>query len=505
MTQLPPQQLRLLPGSFLSGPIPPNWVQCWGSAQHSLVPKLEALRSGFESLADGIPFTDYSSTLAGLVGSADLKTSPVHRWYYYKEGFSPLLPWLIADHLGAGTSRRVVDPFAGVATTALALGTHPSVDQAIGVEYSPLAEFLGRSKIESLTLDPMRLRRHIKRLCGFVFRTDIDPPSLASFHNRDIFTEADLALLLSARKAIREDAKLNESERNFFLLGLAAIVEDVSGAMKDGRALRILGTRKRRGNALIPEKNPEAGGTPRARLVNQWRAMIEDLEAGSPLNGDAKGLHHLRGDARDLSAAMRANDATASLSDSSVGLFVYSPPYLNCIDYTEVYKLELWLLEFVSNEQQFREVREGTLRSHPSIEFPSRPSPFKGDDYVFTFIEDLSKFLAENLPRAPVGRIVRSYFEDMFESLVEQLRWLEPGGHVACVVGNSTFARRTKGPHGKEELWRLPVLTDVILVRLAEAAGFESAAIWGARDLRPRNVASGSARESVVIARKPSQ
>ena len=32
------------------------------------------------------------------------------------------------------------------------------------------------------------------------------------------------------------------------------------------------------------------------------------------------------------------------------------PPYLNCIDYSEVYKLELWLMGFVSDQKRFREV-----------------------------------------------------------------------------------------------------------------------------------------------------
>jgi hypothetical protein len=285
MIQLPPQQLQLLPGSFLSDPIPPYWVQCWDSAQPSLAPRLKGLQSGFESLAHGIPFIDYSATLAGLVGSADLKTSPIHRWYYYKEGFSPRLPWLIADRLGTGVSRRVVDPFAGVATTALALGSHPLVDQTIGVEYSPLAEFLGRSKLESLTLDPERLLRHVERLKAFAVVTDIDPPSLATFHNREIFTEADLAFLLSARKAIRDDTKLNEGERNFFLLGITSIVEDVSGAMKDGRALRILRKRKRRGNALVPEKDPVPEETPRARLVNGGEAALNRAAHDLPPGG----------------------------------------------------------------------------------------------------------------------------------------------------------------------------------------------------------------------------
>ena len=50
--------------------------------------------------------------------------------------------------------------------------------------------------------------------------------------------------------------------------------------------------------------------------------------------------------------------------------------------------------------------------------------------------------------------------------------------------------------------WRVPIPTDVLLARLAESVGFDEVEIWAARDLRPRNVTSGSARESIVVARR---
>jgi hypothetical protein len=54
-----------------------------------------------------------------------------------------------------------------------------------------------------------------------------------------------------------------------------------------------------------------------------------------------------------------------------------------------------------------------------------------------------------------------------------------------------------------QEVWRIPILTDVLLAHIARAAGLADVQIWSARELRPRNVQSGAARESLVVARKP--
>jgi hypothetical protein len=105
--------------------------------------------------------------------------------------------------------------------------------------------------------------------------------------------------------------------------------------------------------------------------------------------------------------------------------------------------------------------------------------------------------------RPEVGPVVRQYFEDMLQVWREQLRILSPDSAAVCVVANSTFSRREGAIDGvRRERWRLPVLTDVILAHLALAAGFDSVEIWQARELRPRNVRGGRARESLVVAYK---
>ncbi|MEA2384214.1 MAG: hypothetical protein QOH72_4185 [Solirubrobacteraceae bacterium] len=85
----------------------------------------------------------------------------------------------------------------------------------------------------------------------------------------------------------------------------------------------------------------------------------------------------------------------------------------------------------------------------------------------------------------------------------EQFRVLDTDGVAVCVVTNSTFARREVYGDVRREHWRLPLLTDdVVLAHLARRAGFERVEVWPARDLRPRNARASSARESLVVAWK---
>src|SRR5204862_2601953 len=109
----------------------------------------------------------------------------------------------------------------------------------------------------------------------------------------------------------------------------------------------------------------------------------------------------------------------------SVGLFLYSPPYPNAIDYSEIYKLELWLLNFVRSAGEFRQLRLGTLRSHPSVDFPERGylADISGT-LVAETIDGIASFVERNHPRAETGRMIRNYFDDMYRSLQQQFRAL---------------------------------------------------------------------------------
>jgi len=454
------------------------------------------------ALAIGIPTVMLEDELGDLVGSADNASEAIHRWYPFKESFSHQLPTLICKWLKPENGGVALDVFAGVGTTALAFDAS-SFDSAIGVEYSPFAHFVGQAKLAWSSLDPEEVAGQIPRALGYRVKGDLQPPGLSSFSNEAIFAPDRLQALLSARRHLLA-IDLSEAQRDFFMLGLAAVIEESSGAIKDGRALRILNGRRRASKLLRPDRQLEpCDDFVRDALAQQWWGMQEDIAALAHSSGERNtALHHLRGDARQLAEVKFASGKRA-LEPASVRLSIFSPPYLNCIDYSEIYKLEIWLLEMVGDREAFRELRRGTLRSHPSIEFPNRGYLAAAEGSWVALVETISTFVERNGARAHIGEMIRNYFGDMYRVFAQQLWVLEPGAWMVCVVGNSTFSRRIQNGDGREEQWRIPLLTDVILARMAESLGFVDVQIWSARELRARNVRNGKARESAVVARKP--
>lgn len=487
--------------------LPPNWADLWGPAPPDRLAnkQLRRLRLLVEELAAQVPMEDRSKDFASLVGAGDLRRAPVHRWFTYKEGFSPNLPARVLDLLGRGRGLVVADPFGGVATTALALRADPRVVEIRSVEYSPLAHFVGNAKLAWPELDPDEIEVEIPRLLRYRVNNNAAAPGLAALRNRRIFDPAAVASLQAARNTILRHDGLSERTRAFFLTGLAAVIEDASKAMKDGRALRILRSRSRTPTSLSPAAPI---GTrlrdPVKRLLHrQWRAMAEDLRASASLSAVAASTAacHLRGDARNLRRVRHTGSRVRTFPDSSIDVAIFSPPYLNFIDYSEVYKLELWLMGHVTSQAEFRRLRLGTLRSHPSIRFGDRRAPKPADDPAIDLIHRMSGWFMEHGTRPESGRVVRQYFEDMWDVFAEQARVMKPGGTAVCVVANSTFSRREKEGGETRELWRVPLLTDVLLAHIARLTGFSEVELWRARDLRPRNVRRGAARESLVVAR----
>ena len=480
----------------------------WGAEAPTRV-DLWPLKQEVARLAGEVHLIDLRERFGALVGSRELRDLPVHRWLSYKEGYSPGLLSAAIETLGlSNRDLRVADTFGGVATTALAGRVHPQVVEVRSLEYSPWARFAGATKLAWPTLEPAGLRALLPVAIDYELDRSLPVPELAALRSARIFHHQRVRSLLSAREHLRALPGATPAERDFFLLGLGAVVEDLSYAMKDGRALRIKGTRKRRASSLADHPRPalRASGRVRQALVGQWTAMVEDLEAlaDQRAEADATPAVHLAGDARNLGAVRMPDGRTPAFPDDWATLSCFSPPYLNCIDYTELYKIELWLMEHIASREQFRDTRLGTLRSHPSVKFPARES-FAGheEEPAIKLVGELSEWLTKHAARRDVGPVVRTYFEDMLDVWRAQHALLQDGGIAICVVANSTFSRRKRAPDGTlTESWRVPLLTDVLLAHLAELAGFSHAELWDARTLRPRNVRSGTAREALVVAYK---
>src|ERR1700733_14412233 len=114
----------------------------------SRLPELQAYRE----LEPHIMPLSYSTSYAELVASADQDAPSVHRWFHFKEAFSPrLLPQILSSlDLRIHREFTLLDPFCGVGTSLLAaeeLESYGYHINATGIEVNPFIHFAAQTKL----------------------------------------------------------------------------------------------------------------------------------------------------------------------------------------------------------------------------------------------------------------------------------------------------------------------------------------------------------------------
>jgi hypothetical protein len=135
----------------------------------------------------------------------------------------------------------------------------------------------------------------------------------------------------------------------------------------------------------------------------------------------------LRGDARVL---------TPTIND--IDLAIFSPPYPNSFDYTDVYNVELWTLGYLTNKASNRTLREATLRSHVQITRDMSASASNSPTLRHS-VEQLAA-VRPRLWNRNIPEMVEAYADDMrlvLRGLHERLRL---NGRVYMAVGDSRYA-----------------------------------------------------------------
>ena len=143
------------------------------------------------------------------------------------------------------------------------------------------------------------------------------------------------------------------------------------------------------------------------------------------------------------------------IKPESVEGIIFSPPYANCFDYTEIYKLELWFGNFVSEYADLKELRNASLHSHLNGDLNIE---------VKAKSETLTKLLIElqekELWDKKIPKMLQLYYDDMFKVLDESYASLVDQGFCCIVVGNSAYGG-------------IVFPADLILAEYAEKIGFK--------------------------------
>lgn len=409
--------------------------------------------------------------LGSLATFVPNKGLPVYNWFYFKEGFARDLVMLMLDRYlknlnsssaSAKQGASVLDPFAGSGTTLVACKER-GIDSC-GFDVSPLAVLASRAKTNDYNADELRLA--IKQMA----RSRFQRQDLASVPKdvRRFFNPHTLEDVLFFRGQLQQhDGGVND----FLRLGLITSATRCSYMYKDGAALKIF-------------KKPVP--VFRKFYIRTLNKMFYDLEKirFKPCQTFVQEC-----DARDM-----------KMDPGLIDLVITSPPYLNKIEYTNVYGVEEFLF-FGSREL------ENPLARGSWLEAPlARGRHFQGIRAYIGMDADADAkplFPDQDLPPA-----ANAYFADIDRVFSELQRVCRPGAVLCFVIGDGCFpswaGRLDADGEGRHVSGRV-VHADALLPQLAQRHGFETENIYTLNErtcTRNRVEKVGLMEESLIVMRK---
>ncbi len=383
----------------------------------------------------------------------------IHRWFNIKEGYSKALIFKLIDDLKIKQNDFIVDFFNGSGTTSLAAKERGF--PYYGFEVNPFLFLLSKVKIndyskrdiENIIIYKKELIKDYKKV------KNIKEVKLSIIKN--VFKE-NLIDILKTRTLILEikDIKI----RNFFLIALTTILEDVGYSKKDGNGLKY-------------PKNKKA-----LNFVNKFSEqidlMLSDIESFKFKN--IKNSQIILSDSRNIDKKYIDN------LKNKTSLVVFSPPYANCFDYSEVYKLELWMSGYIDEYEKLNKLRNESLSSHLNKNL----NHYQEHPLLKESLSQIKNTWSKKIPL-----MISGYFYDMEKIIENSFSILKKGGYCVIIVGNSAYSGHI-------------IKTDEILSRIAIEKGFSEIEIHIARKLRASSQQAklfsneNSLRESVIIMKK---
>jgi len=341
------------------------------------------------------------------------------KWHNFKEAFAPELIFDAAESVdGAVTS--CLDPFGGSGTTALTcqmLGIHSTT-----VEVNPYLADVIRAKLHPHDPDVLVARlRDVRRASRRVW-PDVEPlremlpptfiePGLGG---RWIFDAEVARELVSVLGTIDSVNTGDEPSRRFFRVVIGGMLTEVSNVLVSGK-----GRRYRRNW----QERKFARGEVLTLFAARAASAIEDVSAfvNRP----------------KVRATVVEGDARIQQFVNQFDMSVFSPPYPNSFDYTDVYNVQLWMLGYLSDSSSNIALRRNTLASHVQVsrEYKSAPS---GSTTLTSALEELESE-RENLWSKHLPAMVGGYFQDLLEVTECVLGSLRIGGECWMVVGDSRY------------------------------------------------------------------
>ncbi|BDG74385.1 site-specific DNA-methyltransferase [Roseomonas fluvialis] len=341
---------------------------------------------------------------------------PFQRWFHFKEAFSPKF---VADTLGSLPYKvdRCLDPFGGSGTTAVTcrmLGISSEI-----IEVNPFLADLIEAKLTPVPAARFcesydRLLSELEIELGDSRAIDGMPPTMVEpgVKGRYVFAAEVYATI---RAIVRASAALPPDEARLLRVLLGSVLVSNSNVTINGK-----GRRYRRGW----ETRPRSAADLIASLDDAVDLAAADLTSYS---GPRRARHVVhRGDAR-----------TALTRVEQADVVVFSPPYPNSFDYTDVYNLELWMLGYLKSSPDNRTLRHQTLRSHVQMKWRAT-QPVAASKSLQETLDALRRARSD-LWNPHIPEMIGFYFDDLALIFAQFRRILPSGRHAVVAIGDSQY------------------------------------------------------------------
>lgn len=384
-------------------------LDCYGKLESKYSPK-------------GIEVGTYSTP----VNFKESMTIPIHKWYGYKEGFSPSFVNGFIKEYVASESSLVFDPFGGVGTTgleAIKMGYN-----AVLMDVNPLGLFASKVKTYHYTVsDIVDLDKELIRLKetnSFSITIEIQNETVKRYFDSQTWNSL---LQIKSYVSSIENYRINE----LFTLALLSLIDDISTHHKNGNGVKRKKIQPASCNYVVL----------RDKIACKVESFVDDIKATN-LRANCTIYNHSNLDEYTL--------------PQKADIVLTSPPYANCFDYSKVYLTELWVGGFFSKKEDQKDFREKSVISHVHYKWVSRNEIYGSKLVNENIIPILEK---EQLWSNNIIPMLKGYFSDMGKFFSNLSFNLNPGATVGIVVGNSVYGGT-------------PIATDIILARQAENMGF---------------------------------
>lgn len=415
--------------------------------------KIPEMRKIFSHLSEGI-LTKKTSEYEKYFKQPK-ESYPVQRWFRCREGFSiNLIRKIITENT---YPQKILDPFCGSGTTLIAardLGIN-----SIGFDVNPLVTFVAKVKTRKYSnQDIEKLEKLIPEILQITINSERAPTPKFAIINK-VFNTEILDVLLKLKNKICQVPE--EKHRDFLKLGWLAILETVSNTRKEGNGIKYKFTKRTdKGYISQPQHQWEEKHFGKAKtehvirtLKSKYQEMISDAKKASQT-------------VQEPTVFTESALKLTNFLDKEISIALFSPPYANCFDYFEIFKVELWMGDFVEDRKDIGRLRSQALRSNVNTDL----NVSRGVLELSELNELLNLIDEEKLWDKKLKKLIKGYFEDMSVVLKEIYNVLEPDGKCIIIVGNSAYAD-------------ILIPTDLLLSKIAKQIGFQNIEIRVARHL----------------------